>query len=130
MSNSFVHKIWVGIIDRAEKRGRFTDYDKERAMDWNCCAVGERDQACDKLIDGLPDSQDAIAQSTLTDRAYTLGTQFYNNAVLTDQTGLSNLTSVGGDIHINGNTITNIDGFSGLTSMYASNHPFQRLRKR
>ncbi len=84
MSNSFVHKIWVGIIDRAEKRGRFTDYDKERAMDWNCCAVGERDQACDKLIDGLPDSQDAIAQSTLTDRAYTLGTQFYNNAVLHD----------------------------------------------
>lgn len=85
MTDAFIHKRWAGIINRAEKRGHFTGYDHDQAMNWNCCAVGERDQACDKMIGEDHIKQDFEAEKFLTNRAYTLGTRFYNSAVLNDK---------------------------------------------
>ena len=35
-------KSWALRIEAAEKRGRFTEQDKDKAQSWNTCAVGER----------------------------------------------------------------------------------------
>ena len=33
---------WATRIERAEKRGRFTETDRKYAIDWSSCAIGER----------------------------------------------------------------------------------------
>ncbi len=50
MKQQVILKKWRARIERAEKRGYFTDKDKHDSYDWAKCAVGERDCMCEKVI--------------------------------------------------------------------------------
>ena len=54
MKPQVILKKWRERIAKAKKRGHFTEFDRELALDWSRCAVGERDCMCEKMIPKNP----------------------------------------------------------------------------
>ena len=81
---AFKHVKWLKKIDRAEKRGRFTDKEMQEARAWGCCALGERDEACEgRLKDdlNLPYPVQVSIEFNFSKKAAQLGASFFNDAV-------------------------------------------------
>lgn len=65
-------KLWIRRIHEAEKRGRFTDTDKDLANQWCTCAVGEGTR-----LRGLPIYTAVVTNDTLR----TVGLQFVDDVM-------------------------------------------------
>ncbi len=74
---------WAVRIERAEKRGKFTEFEHDLAnKDWRTCAVGEKHNWPSSLSWGGPDYV-GVSDPALSTSEYGLGTAF-GNAVCDD----------------------------------------------
>ena len=60
---------WAVRLERAEKRGKFTDFEIQRAGEYLTCAIGERHS--------FPQGDEDEFHSTLTKEETELGYEFY-----------------------------------------------------
>ncbi len=96
MKVKVILKKWRNRIAKAKKRGYFTSFDHELALDWGRCAVGERDCLCEKMIPKKPniwtqpsweleykrnEIKATIVEEKMYDRVTKLGATFYNHVV-------------------------------------------------
>lgn len=80
----FKHVKWLKIIDKAEKRGRFTEANIAEAHSWGCCALGERDKACEGRLKGSTHEfgfVQPLIEFNFSKKAALLGASFFNDAV-------------------------------------------------
>ena len=74
-------QVWDVRIDKAIKRGRFINEDKEASGQWDCCSIGERDI--------IPDDQGMLwVMRNLRTEVIDLGNSF-DNAVVADKVELA-----------------------------------------
>ncbi|HEC66181.1 hypothetical protein LCGC14_2382440 [marine sediment metagenome] len=79
MKAQVILKKWRGRIERAQKRGKFTDNDRRDAYDWSKCAVGERDCMCEKILQSEPSNfiRSDIVRNGINDKVARLGSRFH-----------------------------------------------------
>lgn len=60
---------WTEAIDAAEKRGGFTEEDKDNAREWPTCACGQQDERIPREEYGSPKDQQLAGDGVSFDQA-------------------------------------------------------------